>query len=104
MLRVNEAVVRLFNYCIGWVVTDDPPAEELRELEALGFATGSPRVARVNWLRYLKLSGEQEAAELVGHIMALVFQDEVEKNVAQPENVDTLKARIAELEAKEIGS
>lgn len=98
MLDINRGTTRLFNYCIGFGVVHTPPQDELKELHSMGFDTSTPRIALVNWLRYLKLDGTDEAGELVGTIMTLsvqaVRQDE-------PTEADLLRARIAELESRE---
>ena len=101
LLKINQATTRLFNYCIGFGVDHTPPQSELDELKAMGFPVDSPRVALVNWLRYLKLTGTEEAGELVGTIMALSLQQEKGQDVPLPDDeTEALRARIAELEAR----
>jgi hypothetical protein len=124
MLGVSNATDRLFNYCVGWGVRTNPPQADLRELEALGFDASTERVARVNWLRYVKLEDVDEASALMGRIMALAFEaegrrrEEKERAKALAEvplssgdgsgrdgaTIEALRARITELEAQGAGA
>lgn len=94
LLKINRGTTRLFNYCIGFGVDYTPPQEEIDELGAMGFSIETPRIALVNWLRYLKLDGAEEAGELVGMIMAL----SIHKEQRETSEEEKLRARIAELE------
>jgi hypothetical protein len=67
--RANKASAQLFNYCVGWGVKNDPTSEELEELVAFGFPTSTPRLARVNWLRFMLLD-DDEAGLLNGAILS----------------------------------
>lgn len=99
LLQINSGITRLFNYCIGFGVTNNPPENERAELEAMGFDMHLSKIARVNWLRYTQLDDTEEAGQLIGSIMALAFQEpEPETPVELPE-VAALKKKIAELEA-----
>ena len=94
LMRVSGAATRLFNYCIGWGVRNDPPDDSLHELDALGFGTDTPRVARVNWLRYIELTDEDEAGDLVGAVLTVTYSQEREED----NEAAQLRARLAELE------
>jgi hypothetical protein len=95
LMRVSGAATRLFNYCIGWGVKTDPDEESLHELRALGFEIATPRVARVNWLRYIELDGQDEAGELIGAILTLSYGGDEEP---EEDEAALLRARLAELE------
>lgn len=66
---------RMLTYCMGWGVTNDPPAEALETLSALGKPVHLPQIARANWLRYLVLTNA-EATELIAEIMKLTFGEQ----------------------------
>jgi len=71
-LDMMEATDQLFNFCAGWGVKDDPPAEALAELEAMGLADlGQPHLARANWLRFVVMQDVGEFSELIAAVMAL---------------------------------
>ena len=71
-LDMVEATDQLFNFCAGWGVSDDPPAEALAELEEMGFVKpGQPHLARANWLRFIVLEDDEEFSELIAGVMAL---------------------------------
>lgn len=88
---------QLFNYCAGWGVTDNPPASALKDLQAIGCDISTPRIARVNWLRFIELA-EDEADTFIGHVMALSQLQRAMR--LQPQVEADSKARIAELEAE----
>ena len=67
--RADEASIQLFNYCVGWGIKDNPAQEEIEELETLGFRARTPRIARVNWLRFMLLEDDEEAGRLEGAIL-----------------------------------
>lgn len=100
MMRVSSASVKLFNYCMGWGVETNPPGNDLDELRELGFGVDSPRIARVNWLRYTQLEDEAEAGLLIGAIMEYSFADDAPAGPVDEEA--QLKARLAELEAQKL--
>lgn len=81
--RAVEATEQLFNYCAGWGVTDNPPTEAVEELAELGFRVNTPRLARINWLRYLLLEGDEEMGQLISSVLALSIQPEPEPTEAQ---------------------
>ena len=80
-----EATDQLFNFCAGWGVKDDPPAEALAELEEMGLANpGQPHLARANWLRFVVLEDDEEFSDLIASVMALaVKQAEAEGKVVK---------------------
>jgi len=76
-LRAADATEKLFNYCAGWGVTDDPPQGAADELEALGLADlDKPHLARANWLRFIALVDDDEISSLIGAVLALSAQQE----------------------------
>jgi len=85
MERAIEATQQLFNYCAGWGVKNDPPEEAIEELEEIGFRVNTPRLARINWLRYLCLDGDEEMGSLISAVMGLTYAPEVEKILASEE-------------------
>lgn len=97
--KVNTAQLteQLFNYCAGWGVTDDPPESAMTDLQTIGCDASTPRLARVNWLRFVELD-EDEADLLIGRVMALSQLSRAER--LKPQAVADDKARIAELEAQ----
>jgi len=88
---------QLFNYCAGWGVMDKVPESAIEDLRAIGCDTSTPRLARINWLRFIELS-EDEIDILIGHVMAL---SQIERATRlQPRATADDKTRIAELEAE----
>jgi hypothetical protein len=71
--EVARASMALFNYCMAYGVTTDPPAEAIEELQALGLAPTNPRALRATWLNYLVLKDADEAGVLTSVILALTF-------------------------------
>jgi len=72
MLKAADATERLFNYCAGWGVSDDPPPEAVEELAAMGLADlDKPHLARANWLRFIALANDDEISSLIGAVLAL---------------------------------
>ena len=65
---------RMLTYCFGWGVANDPPAEALETLVALGKPVHLAPIARANWLRYLALDND-EASAIVTAVMKLTFGD-----------------------------
>jgi hypothetical protein len=96
-VRAANLTEQLFNYCAGWGVTDDPPESALADLRAIGCDVSTPKLARINWLRFVELE-EDEADLLIGHVMALSQLSRAER--LQPQAVASDKARIAALEAE----
>ena len=84
-LDMVEATDQLFNFCAGWGVSDDPPAEALAELEEMGFVKpGQPHLARANWLRFLVMEDDGEFSDLIAAVMALAMrQAEAEGKVVK---------------------
>ena len=77
MLKAADATEKLFNYCAGWGVTDDPPQGAVEELEAMGLADlDKPHLARANWLRFIALVDDDEISSLIGAVLALSAQQE----------------------------
>lgn len=57
----KDTIDRLWTYCIGWGVADDPPEDALAELEMMGLISPSPRLTRANWVRWLLLDDQSDA-------------------------------------------
>lgn len=80
-LRAADATERLFNYCAGWGVSDDPPPEAVDELAAMGLADlDKPHLARANWLRFIALKDDDEISSLIGAVLALSAQAGAEES------------------------
>lgn len=77
-IQATEKIEQLFNYCCGWGVSDDPPANAVEELKIIGLETSSPRIARINWLRFLLLE-EEETGLLIGSVMALSQMERIKR-------------------------
>ncbi len=96
----------LFNYCIGWGVTDDPPPEAASELKMLGLTVNHRREARIRWLRILELD-QEDMGRVMGRVLALSMAKAKGESTPElsPEDpgdeVAALRARLAELEAAE---
>jgi len=95
--RAASLTEQLFNYCAGWGVTDKVPQPALVELQTIGCDVSTPRLARINWLRFIEL-GESEIDLLIGRVMALSHITRAGR--LQPQATENDKARIAELEAE----
>ena len=77
MLKAADATEKLFNYCAGWGVSDDPPREAVEELEVMGLADlDKPHLARANWLRFFALADDDEISSLIGAVLALSAKQE----------------------------
>lgn len=87
---------KLFDYCAGWGVTDNPPksAGELIRL-LLGNDDEGIHLRRAAWVRTL-LADDQEGWDLVNQVQALSREPEP----TEVSEAVELQARIAELEAK----
>ena len=71
-LELADATMQLFDYCAGWGVLDDPPADELDELAEIGLANPDKlHLARISWLRFVALEDDEEISGLIGAVMAL---------------------------------
>jgi len=75
MEQATQGVEQLFNYCAGWGVTDDPPEDAVAELTEMGFNMSTPRLARINWIRYMLVADEMEGGELVGAVLTYSSKD-----------------------------
>ena len=75
LARATRGIEQLFNYCAGWGVTDEAPAEAIEELTEMGFNVGTARLARINWIRYLLVEDEIEAGEIVGAVLTYSSKD-----------------------------
>jgi len=83
-MQAANATEQLFNYCAGWGVTDDPPEDELNELEVLGLVQpNQPHLTRANWVRFVCMENDTEASELIGAVLALSAQ-KVQEATRQP--------------------
>jgi hypothetical protein len=71
--KAISASNRMLTYCLGWGVVNDPPAEAIELLAALGKPTHLPQIARANWLRYIALESD-EASTVLAEVMKLTFQ------------------------------
>lgn len=92
-MKALAATEKLFTYCAGWGVANEPPAESDEELlSVLSGGGDGPHVRRANWVRYVLVNGQGEMGELIGAVMALSFQEEPA--------VDEKERRIRELEAQ----
>jgi len=77
MLKAADATEKLFNYCAGWGVTNDPPQGAVEELTAMGLADlDKPHLARANWLRFIALADDDEISSLIGAVLALSAKQE----------------------------
>ena len=72
--KAVTAANRMLTYCMGWGVVNDPPADALETLAALGKPIHLPQIARANWLRYIVLTNEEGSA-LIAAIMQLTFDE-----------------------------
>jgi hypothetical protein len=102
----------LFNYCLGWGVTDDPPPEAADELKMLGLNISNRREARIKWLRILELD-QEDMGTAMGRVLALSMaktnagtgeEPDFQPDGPASEQADeaaALRARLAELEAAE---
>ena len=74
-LDMVEATDQLFNFCTGWGVKNDPPSNELAELEEMGLIKPEqPHLARANWLRFKVLEDDEECSELIAAVMTLAAE------------------------------
>jgi len=70
-LQAADASQRLFDYCAGWGVTDEPPEEEIAGLVAAGLAPADPHLARAAWLQFNVLADDDEVSTLIAEVLAL---------------------------------
>lgn len=69
-----EAGEKLFVYCAGWGVKDDPPRRGVDEelLKLLGVERGSAHRRRAEWIRTM-LADDKEANALIGAVQRLTL-------------------------------
>jgi len=73
-----DTIDRMWTYCIGWGVIDDPPEDALAELEAMGLISPSPRLTRANWVRWLLLDDQSDAWNIFWTVWMATMLDERE--------------------------
>ena len=69
--EVEQLTERMFLYLAGWTVQDDVPPDALDELRVMFEPTGSVRVNRARWVRFLLIDDVQEAAAFLSFALAV---------------------------------
>jgi hypothetical protein len=78
--RFLEMNFRLFNYCAGWGIVDNPTEEEIALLRVCGYGSTQPNYLRAAWVMLCLLDttadeGGREAADFVKAAMLYSFPD-----------------------------
>jgi len=80
-----KASMALFNYCMAYGVTTNPPEEAVEELKSLGLAPRTLPALRATWLNYMVLEDTEEASLLAGIVMGVTkTSNEQAKEQAKP--------------------
>lgn len=72
-LHALESSEKLFSYCAGWGIEEDPPDEVPEILELMGVSPRKPNIYRAAWVRYALGATQDELGKLVGVVIALTF-------------------------------
>lgn len=87
-IKAMEAAEKLYSYCFGWGVVNDPPEDD----PILALAPDNPPARRGIWIRSMA-ADDQELGEIIGRVMTLTFGNQ------QPQTADNKKdAQIAKLQ------
>ena len=68
--EISRGLDLVLNYCLTWGVAEDPPDEDLDVLAAMGIDVSNPKIARLYWLRIIRLDGN-EAVMVQNSVRAL---------------------------------
>lgn len=108
-----QATEKLFTYCAGWGVTNEPPDGDNELLELLGVGSDKPHIRRARWIQHELAADQQELGAIVGAVMALTFEPEAPSGVlsanghtseasaqAKDAEIAALKAQLAQLQGE----
>jgi hypothetical protein len=70
--EINEGLDAALNYCLMWGVEDNPDEGDMELLEAMGFGSDNERIARLHWLRLVRLE-DAEAGAVLFAVRRLTF-------------------------------
>ena len=68
-----QASEKLFTYCTGWGVINDPPEKMSEVSQLMGIRPDQPNMMRAAWIRYDLEADQNELGDIVGLVMALTF-------------------------------
>lgn len=74
-LEISE---RLFNYCAGWGVKEDPPPGRTQITDIMGIDTSQPNIRKAAWVRYELGASQEELGDLISIVIGLTFADRSE--------------------------
>ena len=93
---------RLFNYCAGWGVENDPPTDDgnVELMNLLGVSPSNPHLYRAEWVRSL-MGSEEEAQLLVKAVMGLSNRQPVSEDDDKDALIARLQAKLDEANASD---
>jgi len=68
-----QASEKLFTYCTGWGVSNEPPQKLSEVAQLMGVRPDQPNLKRAAWIRYDLGATQQELGDVVGIVMGLTF-------------------------------
>ena len=74
--KALAASEKLFNYCAGWGVIDDPPPGRTQITDVMMIDINQPNIRKAAWIRYEIGATEEELGDMIGIIMGLTFADD----------------------------
>lgn len=72
-LQAIRSSEKLFSYCAGWGVEEDPPGEIPEVLDLMGVDVSKTNTYRAAWVRHALGATQAELGKLVGMVIALTF-------------------------------
>lgn len=71
--KAIQASEKLFTYCTGWGVVNDPPEKLSEVAQLMGIRSDQPNLKRAAWIRYDLGATQEELGAIVGLVMGLTF-------------------------------
>lgn len=71
--KALAASERLFNYCAGWGVIEDPPPGRTEITDLMMIDMSQPNLRKAAWVRYELGASEKELGDVIGIVMGLTF-------------------------------
>lgn len=69
-----KASEKLFDYCAGWGVKNNPPAKVPEVVKLMGVDPSEPNLYRAAWIRYALEATQEELGLIIGMVLTLSFR------------------------------
>lgn len=69
-----KASEKLFDYCAGWGVKNNPPAKVPEVVKLMGVSPSEPNLYRAAWIRYALAATQEELGLIIGMVLTLSFR------------------------------